>query len=137
MSHPSGRAGGLPILWIASAVSLVSYAVSHRIKTIRRQERKQMEFEMHASGLKEQALRAQMNPHFIFNCLNSIKSLIHEDNKREAVIYLNIFSKLIRKQMNNAQQEIPLQDELETCRIYADLEALRFGSNIVCEFHIE
>jgi len=75
-----------------------------------------------------------MNPHFIFNCLNSIKVLIQEDNKKNAIIYLTTFSKLIRNQLNNTQELVTLHSELETCRLYVQLEALRFGDSIVYEF---
>ena len=120
-----------------AAACLIYFFLRYRIQVIRKQERQKIAFEQEASELKTQALRAQMNPHFIFNCLNSIKSLIHEDNKRQAIIYLTTFSKLIRKQLNNVEQEITLQDELETCRIYTELEALRFGAGIVCEFMVD
>lgn len=108
-----------------------------RITYIRKQERQKIQFEQEASELKAQALRAQMNPHFVFNSLNSIKALIQEDKKKEAVIYLTTFSKLIRNQLNNAEREVSLHDELETCKQYAQLEALRFGDKIVTEFKVD
>ena len=75
------------------------------------------------------ALRAQMNPHFIFNCLNSIKSLIQQNENEKAVTYLTTFSKLIRTLFNNAdKKQISLFDEIETCKFYLQLEAMRFDS---------
>src|SRR4029077_13282722 len=72
---------------------------------------------------------AQMNPHFIFNCLNSIKSLIQQHEEEKSVTYLTTFSKLIRTLFNNAdKKEISLYDEIETCKLYLQLEAMRFDS---------
>lgn len=124
----------LCVLAVAGIIYLVT---KNRIKKVRKEEQQKAAFEREASELKAEALRAQMNPHFIFNCLNSIKALIQEDNKQQAVTYLTTFSKLIRNQLNNAQREISLYEELETCRLYTSLEALRFSSKIVCEFDVD
>jgi sensor histidine kinase YesM len=79
--------------------------------------------------LEAKALRAQMNPHFIFNCLNSIKSLVQENKNEAGVIYLTTFSKLIRGLFNNADKKlISLYDEIETCNHYLQLESMRFDS---------
>jgi LytS/YehU family sensor histidine kinase len=74
-----------------------------------------------------QALRAQMNPHFIFNSLNSINRFILRNNKTEASEYLTKFSRLVRLILQNSQASlIPLESELESLELYLDLEALRF-----------
>jgi LytS/YehU family sensor histidine kinase len=79
--------------------------------------------------MEAKALRAQMNPHFIFNCLNSIKSLIQQNENEKSVTYLTTFSKLIRNLLNNAdKKEISLFDEIETCKLYLQLEAMRFDT---------
>lgn len=101
-----------------------------RIRHIRKKAQQKIDFEREAMELEAQALRLQMNPHFIFNCLNSIKALIQEDEKRSAVIYLTTFSKLIRNQLNNDQRQISLKEELDTIRLYLELEALRFRGRI-------
>jgi LytS/YehU family sensor histidine kinase len=70
-----------------------------------------------------------MNPHFIFNCMNSIKSLIQQHEEEKSVTYLTTFSKLIRTLFNNAdKKEISLFDEIETCKLYLQLEAMRFST---------
>jgi LytS/YehU family sensor histidine kinase len=87
--------------------------------------------------LESKALRAQMNPHFIFNCLNSIKSLIQQNEAEKSVIYLTTFSKLIRTLFNNAdKKEISLYDEIETCKLYLQLEAIRFDTTFSYEVNI-
>jgi LytS/YehU family sensor histidine kinase len=87
--------------------------------------------------LEAKALRAQMNPHFIFNCLNSIKSLIQEDKKETSINYLTTFSKLIRTLFNNAdKKKITLYDEIETCRLYLKLESMRFDAKFSYSIHV-
>ena len=88
--------------------------------------------------LEAKALQAQMNPHFIFNCMNSIKSLIQKDEKDKATMYLTTFSKLIRTIFQNSdKREITLYDEIETCRLYTQLESMRFGSKLSYAFHVD
>lgn len=103
------------------------YLVYHFAQSIRREEQQKIETQMILLELEARALRAQMNPHFIFNCLNSIKSLIQEDKKERSISYLTTFSKLIRTLFNNAdKKQISLYDEIETCKLYLKLESLRF-----------
>ena len=78
--------------------------------------------------LEMQALRAQMNPHFIFNSLNSINMFILEKNKLQASEYLSKFSRLVRLILQNSQEAlIPLERELEALQLYLELESLRFA----------
>ncbi|HLO82837.1 MAG TPA: histidine kinase [Chitinophagaceae bacterium] len=87
--------------------------------------------------LEAKALRAQMNPHFIFNCLNSIKSLIQGDEKHKAIDYLTTFSKLIRTLFQNSdKRQISLFDEIETCRLYIQLEAMRLDGKLCYNIEI-
>jgi len=80
-----------------------------------------------ASELEMQSLRAQMNPHFIFNSLNSINNFILKNDRQQASEYLTKFSKLIRLILQNSQASlITLESELESLELYLDLEALRF-----------
>ena len=105
-------------------------AVWLRVRFVRKQERLRSRHEKELLELEARALRAQMNPHFIFNCLNSIKALIQEGETDKSVTYLTTFSKLIRTLFHNAdKKELSLYDELETCRLYLQLEAMRFGSS--------
>ncbi|WP_397363794.1 tetratricopeptide repeat protein [Olleya sp. R77988] len=81
--------------------------------------------------LEQDMLRNQMNPHFIFNSLNSIKLYIINNEKENAVYYLNKFSKLIRKILiASTEKEITLQDELETMDLYMNIENIRFSNQI-------
>jgi tetratricopeptide (TPR) repeat protein len=88
--------------------------------------RTKAEFQQQATELEMQALRAQMNPHFIFNSLNSINRFILQNNSEQASEYLIKFSKLVRLILQNAQDSlISLESELESLELYLELEALR------------
>ena len=84
--------------------------------------------EQQATANELKALRAQMNPHFIFNALNSIKSFTLNHDTEGANFYLTKFSKLIRQVLENSRNErISLKSELETLILYLDMEKLRVG----------
>lgn len=89
-------------------------------KTLRDTQQKMAEIEM-------QALRAQMNPHFIFNCLNSINRYIVKSDQATASLYLTRFAKLIRLILDNSNNKsVSLSSELEALRLYIEMESIRF-----------
>jgi len=101
-------------------------------------ERTKSEFQQRATELEMQALRAQMNPHFIFNSLNSINRFILQNNKAQASEYLTKFSKLVRLILQNSQVSlIPLESELESLQLYLELEAVRFDHHFEFKINIE
>ncbi len=88
--------------------------------------------------LEQQALQAQMNPHFVFNALNSIKLYIINNEQRQAVYYLNKFSKLIRNILDTSRKkEVSLSEELETMELYITIENIRFNNEIEYEFDVD
>ena len=92
-------------------------------------ENKQADFQQQTIELQMKALRAQMNPHFIFNCLSSINSFILENETESASDYLIRFSRLIRMVLNHSQKSlIRLDEELEMLELYLDMERLRFDN---------
>ncbi len=114
------------------------YFLYHYVNKVRAEEQQKSEYKVQMMELEARALRAQMNPHFIFNCLNSIKSLIQDGNLDKSVTYLTTFSKLIRTLFQNAdKKEISLYDEIETCRLYLQLEAMRFDTKFSYTMHID
>lgn len=91
----------------------------------------QTEFDHKIAATEMTALRAQMNPHFIFNCLNSIKLYTLENDSATASEYLTKFSQLIRLVLENSRSEkVTLQKELETLKLYIDMEAMRFKDKV-------
>lgn len=92
---------------------------------------RQLRQEKQILTLEQDMLRSQMNPHFIFNSLNSIKHFIINNDQQNAVYYLNKFAKLIRKILvSNTEKHISLEDELETMKLYLSVENLRFSNQI-------
>jgi tetratricopeptide (TPR) repeat protein len=99
-------------------------------------EKTKVELQHRATDLEMQALRAQMNPHFIFNSLNSINRFILQNNKVQASEYLTKFSRLVRLILQNSQSAlIPLESEIESLQLYLELEAVRFDHHF--EFNIK
>ena len=91
----------------------------------------QLKNEKKLLSLEQTMLRSQMNPHFLFNSLNSIKLYIINNEKKNAVHYLNKFSKLVRKILEaSSLKEISLAEELETVELYMNIENIRFSNEI-------
>ena len=91
----------------------------------------ELSFEQKLAETEMTALRAQMNPHFIFNCLNSIKLYATENDAAKASAYLTKFSRLIRLVLENSRSErITLQNELDALQLYMDMEAMRFKDKL-------
>ena len=100
-------------------------------------EKSMAELLQQQSALELKALRAQMNPHFIFNCLNSINRFIILHDAAKAADYLTKFAKLIRIVLETSGNAfIPLDDELNCLKLYMDLEALRFERPFAYEIHL-
>ena len=88
--------------------------------------------------MEKQMLRAQMNPHFIFNSLNSIQHLINTDNRVSALKYLTKFSKLLRQVLESSiNVNLVLQEEIELLKIYLELESLRFDNSFSYTINID
>jgi ligand-binding sensor domain-containing protein len=109
-------------LLLTMAVALYKLLVSRAKK----QERMKAEFEHQVSEIQMEALRAQMNPHFLFNSLNSIKYFAISKSKEETAAYLSKFSLLVRSILNNSKSRtISLKDELDALQLYIEIEHLR------------
>lgn len=88
--------------------------------------------------LEKRMLRAQMNPHFIFNSLGSIQHLISTNDKKGALSYLSKFSKLLRQVLESSVNvSLVLSEEIELLKIYVELEALRFDHSFSYHFEID
>jgi len=101
-------------------------------------EKLKAKYDKELAELKITSLQSQMNPHFIFNSLNSIKLYIIDNKKENAVYYLNKFSKLIRKILAvTREKEITLFEEIETIKLYIDIENIRFNNSINTLFTVD
>jgi LytS/YehU family sensor histidine kinase len=96
--------------------------------------RQELELTERINELKHQALSAMMNPHFIFNSLNSVQYLINCQRNEEANDYIAMMAKLIRKNLDTAGRGfILLSEEINRLKLYLDLEKLRFQESFSYE----
>jgi ligand-binding sensor domain-containing protein len=144
---PWWRTNWFITLAIATIIGLIYGGFRYRIGKIRKeeaqktafhkaQEEQKTAFHKKVSELEMQALRAQMNPHFIFNCLNSINRFILKNQSEAASDYLAKFSRLIRLILQNSSAlTISLESELEALDLYLKMEALRFEDKFTFHIH--
>jgi len=115
------------ILMISIFVGLFFFVITWRLKMNNKKNRKELELTERINDLKHQALTAMMNPHFIFNALNSVQYLINCQRNEDANDYISMMAKLIRKNLDTAGNGfILLADEIHRLTLYLDLEKLRF-----------
>ncbi len=107
------------------------------IKLNNKKVREELELTERINALKHKALSAMMNPHFIFNSLNSVQYLINCQRNEEANDYIAMMAKLIRKNLETAEKGfILLADEIKRLKLYLDLEKLRFQESFSYEIII-
>ncbi len=101
-------------------------------------QRRKIKNERKAIELEQKALRARMNPHFLFNALNSIQRMFLKDDHEKANDYLTDFAHLIRNTLENTgKSTIPLQKEVESLRLYLSLEQTRLENKLDYEINLE
>lgn len=111
---------------------LTSFFFFYKYRT--RRLKKQYNIQQQISELERAALQAQMNPHFIFNCLNSIQNYILQSEKESAILYLGRFAGLVRSVLNaSVAGKISLEEELSLLNNYLALEKLRFKDRFTYE----
>ncbi len=115
----------------AAPISIIIYQRNKQKRALQKETANKQQAEM-----KLMALQSQMNPHFIFNCINTAQSFMLNDNKQATYVYLSNFAKLLRSVLiHSSQAYIPLEDEIAQLKIYIELEAIRFDENF--DFDIE
>jgi len=136
--------------WFRITALLVTFAIIYLLMRWRLQEKFRLQMERadrekelsllqhRTSQLEMHALRAQMNPHFLFNSLNSINRFIIQNNSDQASAYLTKFSRLMRLILQNSQNElVPLENEVEALKLYLELEAVRFDHHFSYTIRID
>lgn len=119
------------IISLATIVLLLIFAAYAQYKNV-----KQQKFANNLLALK--SLRSQMNPHFIFNALNSVNSFIAVNDERAANKYLTDFSLLMRSVLENSEEDfIPLEKEIELLELYVKLEHFRFKDKFNFTFTVD
>jgi LytS/YehU family sensor histidine kinase len=109
-----------------------------RIYNIKRKQRQEFERKVEMSKIELKALRAQMNPHFIFNSLNAIQHYIFHTKSEEAIRYLNKFARLVRIILNNSEKPtVSVGEDIEALKLYLELEKMRFEDKFDYEVIVE
>ncbi len=130
-----------PVFWTIAALAvfgIVLYLQQMRSRRKQKTALEKLETEKRITELEMQALKAQINPHFVFNCLNSIKGFIYEQDYRQADKYLDKFSELMRSTIDNSDAAIiSLKDEIKYLDNYLQLEKLRFSEKFDYSINVE
>jgi LytS/YehU family sensor histidine kinase len=127
-------------LFVIFTGGILFFAYKRRVKIISQkaeEARHKLELEKNMIELEQKALRLQMNPHFIFNALNSIQSQINAENEQTARYYLAKFAKLMRKILDNSREQvITLEDEIDTLDNYLLIEKFAGGDKFDYEIKV-
>ncbi len=122
-------------------LSLAYLLAKIRINALHRKhdhEKKLLSLEKQLYELEQKALQLQMNPHFLFNSLNSIQSFVVNNDIDNAIHYLSKFSQLMRRILSNSGESfIPLNDEIQALQLYLDIEKLRFANKFDYQIYID
>jgi hypothetical protein len=111
------------------AVFITWYLLSLRYSRLQRRMKEKNDIARRMTELEQASLRAQMNPHFIFNCLNSIQHFVLKNDMEQTNRYITHFGNLIRQTLDNsARVNITIADEINYLTSYMELEQMRFVS---------
>ena len=115
------------VLLVLVAVAAGYWLYRYRVEQVKKKQKLKSDYEKKLANVEMSALLAQMNPHFLFNSLNSIDSYIIRNESKKASEYLNNFARLMRLILQNSRSNyISLKDELEALDLYMQMESLRF-----------
>ena len=128
--------------WFINAASFILLSILLLIYRNRKRqlkkERERLKLEKNMLEMEQKALRLQMNPHFIFNAMNTVQALIAKKDEKAARYYLAKFSKLMRKVLENSRNTlITIQDEIEALENYLNLEQLSNEDNFDYEIIVD
>jgi len=126
------------ILFILVVALLINILFRYRIMRIRKKEKERADTSMRIAELEQMALRSQMNPHFIFNCLNSIQRYVIDKDVLGSNEFITQFSSLIRQTLNySTRAMISIYDEIQYITTYMELEKKRFEDKFIYEIVVQ
>jgi len=126
------------LMIILCIIVIFLFAARYRINYSRKKSAAKIENTKKMFELKHQALSAMMNPHFVFNSLNSVQYLVNQGRKDEANDYISILAKLIRKNLDIASNSfILLDEEINRLTLYLEIEKLRFQDKFSYEIYAD
>lgn len=120
------------------SVALVLFGLRYIVRRIKQAEKRKTEYNRRIAELEAKALTNQMNPHFIFNSLNSVQHLIMEKEEKQALNFLSDFATLMRQMLNNSRKSyISLEEEIAFLTRYIELEKIRFADVFTYQFVLD
>jgi sensor histidine kinase YesM len=123
---------------IILSLALITTVFRVRIQNVRKKEKAEFDRKVEISKVELKALRAQMNPHFVFNSLNSIQHYILNSKSNEAAKYLNKFAKLIRIILSNSEKAmVTINEDVESLNLYLELESMRFDGKFDYSINVD
>jgi LytS/YehU family sensor histidine kinase len=126
------------IAFVFVMMFIVYWLYRYRVEQVKKKQKLKSEYERKLANVEMSALLAQMNPHFLFNSLNSIDSYIIRNESKKASEYLNNFARLMRLILQNSRSNyISLKDELEALELYIQMESLRFKNKFQYSIAVE
>ena len=138
IERPFWRTWAFLISTLLFFILALFFSIRYRIRLIKNREKKKTEINKKIANIESQALRAQMNPHFIFNTLSSIQHYISNNDTDAALKYLSKFAKLMRKIMDNSKQQmIAVAEEINALNLYLELEVMRFDKKFEYQIIID
>ncbi|MET0499592.1 MAG: histidine kinase [Steroidobacteraceae bacterium] len=138
--YPVSALGALPLLIFAGAIGILLAVLGHYLagafQRSRSAERKALELQVLAREAELKSLRAQLDPHFLFNSLNSVAALIGNDTKAARQMCF-LMAQFFRKSLTLArEQSIPLSEEISLVETFLAIERVRFGDRLRTKFDV-
>jgi LytS/YehU family sensor histidine kinase len=126
------------LLLLLLSLGLIYFYVNRRINKIKNRAREKVAISNKLNEMEQMALRAQMNPHFIFNCLNSIQDYVINSDVKGANKFITDFSRLIRNTLDNSSKKtISIEDEIKYLTNYLTIEQYRFENKFEFKIHVD
>lgn len=126
------------VLVAITLLSLTGWLVNERNKAESKRLQRENEMQRKLALLEQQALQAQMNPHFIFNCLNSIQHYFLNNDSQKANRYLTLFASLVRETLYfSGRQSVRISEEVNYLKRYLEMEQMRFGEHFVYSIYVD
>jgi two-component system sensor histidine kinase AlgZ len=139
-SYPPEAIGALPLLIFAGAIGILIAVLGHYLagafQRSRAAERKALELQVMAREAELRSLRAQLDPHFLFNSLNSVAALIGNDTQAARQMCF-LMAQFFRKSLSlGREQSIPLAEEISLVETFLAIERVRFGDRLRAKFDV-
>jgi hypothetical protein len=116
---------------IGGIVLIISFYFKRKITKVKARELEKANYEKRIVETKMEALQSQMNPHFVFNSLNVIQNFVLKNDIDNSILYINNFSKLMRKTLENSSEfKIAISDEIKFLKLYVEVQNIRFNNQV-------